>query len=283
MFFIAIVALIFLLSLSIVEAAIQINQDSHASSSNSPSGKISVGGQTAHPASSNPPSGVGTNQDLNSLYRKVSPVVVSVHAYDSKNDTSLQGTGFFIDGDDVITNYHVVQGSDKIEVITGNGERYTVTDIISKNLTSDLCLMRIDGLETRLIPLSFSATLPKIGDNIAVIGCPEGFEQTITQGIISAIRDDKNYGTVIQIDAAISHGSSGSPVVDMHGTVIGVATYYYGEGQNLNFAISGKQVIDLWRDAQNQVISGVSKNSPMDVPLPMSPKSFHPILDWSDE
>jgi serine protease Do len=72
-----------------------------------------------------------------------------------------------------------------------------------------------------------------------VIGNPEGFEGTVSDGIISAFRENRS---MIQITAPVSHGSSGSPVLDESGQVLGIATIVFREGQNLNFAISGEAI-----------------------------------------
>ena len=80
------------------------------------------------------------------------------------------------------------------------------------------------------------------GQRVLVIGNPEGLYGTVSDGIISAFRDD---GNIIQITAPISPGSSGSPVLNEKGEVIGIATYYGKEGQNLNFAVSSNALEDL--------------------------------------
>ncbi len=78
-----------------------------------------------------------------------------------------------------------------------------------------------------------------------MVGSPMGLEQTISEGIVSAVREIPNLGKIFQISAPISSGSSGSPVINMKGEVIGVATFQFIKGQNLNFAVSGKYVMDL--------------------------------------
>jgi len=80
---------------------------------------------------------------------------------------------------------------------------------------------------------------------VVVIGGPLGLEKTAPDGIVSAVRDIPNFGKIIQITAPISPGSSGSPVINMKGEVVGVATFRVVEGQNLNFAIPGERVARL--------------------------------------
>ena len=190
------------------------------------------------------------SQDFSKIYKEVSPSVVVVFAYDSNNRLISQGSGFFIDElGDVITNLHVVQGSNKLEVVTVDGKRYPVKDVLAKNLSGNIFLASIGIPKNTVQPLKLNASLPSIGEDIIIIGCPEGLEQTMTRGIISSVRDIGDYGTVVQIDAAISPGSSGSPVLNAKGEVIGIATFVYINGQNLNFAISSKQLSDLTEKA----------------------------------
>jgi tetratricopeptide (TPR) repeat protein len=193
---------------------------------------------------------VAASQEFSGLYNTVSPSVVAVIAYDTKNNQISQGSGFFVDvAGDVITNYHVVKGSNKAEVVTSDGNRYTIKKSIVTDEKSDLFLASVDMPKNVAYPLTVSPEIPEVGEDIVVIGCPEGLSKTITKGIISSVRDLENYGTVLQIDAAISHGSSGSPVFNKEGEVIGVATFNLIEGQNLNFAISGKQVYAILQKA----------------------------------
>ena len=96
-----------------------------------------------------------------------------------------------------------------------------------------------------------------------MVGSPMGLEQTISEGIVSAVREIPNLGKIFQISAPISSGSSGSPVVNMKGEVIGVATFQFIKGQNLNFAVSGKYVMDLRHKKTGMTIKewayGISK------------------------
>ncbi len=191
---------------------------------------------------------LAVSQDFSSLYKDVSPSVVVIIAYDLITNSISQGSGFFINEDgDVITNYHVIKGSNllTLEVITADGKKYLVKDTLATDIDSDLFLASVDIPKKMVHPIKISSAIPEVGEDIIVIGCPEGLSQTMTRGIISSIRDLKDYGTVIQIDAAISPGSSGSPVINNEGEVIGVATFGRIEGQSLNFAISSKQVSDL--------------------------------------
>jgi tetratricopeptide (TPR) repeat protein len=93
--------------------------------------------------------------------------------------------------------------------------------------------------------LPLDKTSPQEGESVVVIGNPLGLEGSVTNGIVSAVRDIPTFGRIIQITAAISAGSSGSPVVNMHGQVIGIATLQVTGGQSVNFAIPSERISQL--------------------------------------
>ena len=102
----------------------------------------------------------------------------------------------------------------------------------------DLALLKFSATDVAYLELGSSAKAVE-GQRVLVIGNPEGLQGTVSDGIISAFREDRN---LIQITAPVSPGSSGSPVLDESGQVIGMATLVYREGQNLNFAISSEYI-----------------------------------------
>jgi len=180
------------------------------------------------------------------VYRNVEPSIVVVLANDSQNAPLHQGTGFFINrAGDIITNFHNIEGANNVNVITTDGHMYSVKDVIEKDILGDLVCLSVDIPSQSILPLMINTTSPLIGDDIFVIGYPEGpggFAQSMTRGIVSSVRDLDEYGEVIQIDAAVSPGASGSPLVNSKGEAIGVATFGYIKGQRQNFAVSCKRV-----------------------------------------
>jgi tetratricopeptide (TPR) repeat protein len=113
-------------------------------------------------------------------------------------------------------------------------------------------------VDTRSEPINWvklTKDLPNIAEPVFVIGSPRGLEQTVSEGIVSAVRDLPEKGQMIQITAPISPGSSGSPVVNMKKEVMGVATLYLVGGQNLNFAVPSKHVIALKKEQTAKTIS----------------------------
>lgn len=163
-----------------------------------------------------------------------STVVVTMAEADGKL-ISL-GSGFFVRPDQVVTNYHVIEGAAKGYVkFIGKSTLYAIDGISAMDEERDLALLKIVDAKAPVLPLSENGGV-EIGETVYAIGNPEGFEGTFSQGIVSGIR---NAGTDqwVQITAPISSGSSGGPVVNAKGLVIGVAVASVVEGQNLNFAI----------------------------------------------
>ena len=187
------------------------------------------------------------------------------------NNKFSQGSGFFINKDGhFITNYHVVKGAYSIVVQLKDKIELKVAYVLAENEEKDLIKLAVDipgGLLEPGMWLDIDPESPDIADKIIVIGTPMGLGRTVSDGIISAIREIPDRGLVFQMTAPISRGSSGSPVIDMHGNVVGVAFLQIVNGQNLNFAIPGENIINLkaqqltniaaWSEKRN---SDVNKN-----------------------
>jgi tetratricopeptide (TPR) repeat protein len=183
---------------------------------------------------------------LTRLVQKIQPAVVTVIVYDMNNEVANIGTGFFISNKgEMVTNYHVLVGKYGAEVRTADGHTYPVKHIVAENRPADLLKVAVDIPPKKIRWLKISKESPAIAQQIVVVGSPMGLEQTVSEGIVSSIREIPAIGHFFQMSAPISPGSSGSPVVDMEGKVLGVATFQYLQGQNLNFAISAKSIQDL--------------------------------------
>jgi len=183
---------------------------------------------------------------LSHLVKRIRPAVVTIVSYDHNRKVLAQGTGFLVDKRGVIvTNCHVVKGALYAEAITYAGKKHRIGVVLAENRLLDL--IKVWGVEAdnNVSWLPISKSPPAIGDRVAVLGSPMGLDQTVTEGIVSAIRSLPDLGTYFQISAPISPGSSGSPVVNMRGEVIGVATSQIVGGQNLNFAVAAKHILNL--------------------------------------
>jgi len=184
--------------------------------------------------------------NLTKLVKKIQPAVVTVITYDIDKKVLLQGTGFFVDKKGhLITNYHVLKGGYAAEVKTYDGKKYPIKLVIAQNRHLDLIKVSVDIPKKSIHWVKIIKSMPDIAERVIVVGSPMGLEQTVSEGIVSAIRKIPKVGEIFQISAPISSGSSGSPVVNINGEIIGVATFQFVKGQNLNFAVPSKYVLDL--------------------------------------
>jgi tetratricopeptide (TPR) repeat protein len=118
-------------------------------------------------------------------------------------------------------------------------------------------LLQVDVPKALAIPLPIVRTVPQEGESIVVVGNPFGLEGSVSNGIVSAVREISGYGKIIQITAPISPGSSGSPVVNMYGQVIGIASLQAAEGQSLNFAVPSERILQL-KVSELQTVSSLT-------------------------
>ncbi|MDD5135471.1 MAG: trypsin-like peptidase domain-containing protein [Phycisphaerae bacterium] len=186
------------------------------------------------------------DEKLVDLVKKVKPSVVLISTFDKDNKPIGQRSGFFIDNKGrLITNHHVVEGAYSATIKTSTGKEYPVQGIVAKDIQADIVKLVVNQPDANMTFLNLSANVPSEGENIFVIGNPLGLESTVSSGIVSAVRDIPAFGKILQITAPISHGSSGSPVINSKGEVIGIATLVVTKGQNLNFAIPSYKIITL--------------------------------------
>jgi len=182
---------------------------------------------------------------LPDLVRRIKPSAVAIETFDARGEQLSRGSGFFIDSNRVVTNRHVIENAYRAEVHSYNGYVYPVKGVVAVDAEGDIAVLRIEAPAGQVRPLSLDRTSPQEGESVVVIGNPFGLEGSVTNGIVSAVRDIPTFGRIIQITAPISPGSSGSPVVNMHGQVIGVATLQITGGQSINFAIPSERISQL--------------------------------------
>ncbi len=182
--------------------------------------------------------------NLPAIVKRISPAVVVVET--QRGNKKGLGTGFFINSQGhIVTNMHVVYGAERAMVKTQEGRRYPVKRVVAEDKEADLVLISADIPPREIVPLEISGRLPEVGEKIYAIGHPMGLEKTVSEGIVSAIRKLPKLGDIIQITAPISPGSSGGPVFNGAGQVIGVARATFRTGQNLNFAVPGRKVLEM--------------------------------------
>ncbi len=150
-----------------------------------------------------------------------------------------QGSGFAISADGlIVTNFHVMQGADTATVTIG-GKTYNNVTVVASSHEYDLAILSIPAQDLVWLPLARNTNATSVGEQVLAMGNPQGLQGTVSDGIISAMDrqlDGITFG-LIQTSAPVSPGSSGGPLLNMKGEVIGVNALSYLAGQNLNFAI----------------------------------------------
>ena len=160
-------------------------------------------------------SGVEPPGSLKDLVGPIQKSVVTVINYDVDGDVSSIGSGFFISKSGVlVTNYHVLDGAYSASIKTVDGSQYPVATVLARNQLVDLIKIRVDIPGSRVTPVVLSRQEPAVADSVFVVGSPMGLEQTVSEGIISAVREMPAGGKVFQLTAPISRGSSGGPVLN---------------------------------------------------------------------
>lgn len=194
---------------------------------------------------------------LPELVKRIKPSAVAIETFDARGNSVSRGSGFFISADRIITNRHVIERSTRVEIHLMDGKKFVVRGVLAVDGEGDLALLQVELPPGLASPLPIVRTVPQEGESIVVVGNPFGLEGSVSNGIVSAVREISGYGRIIQITAPISPGSSGSPVVNMSGQVIGVATLQAAEGQSLNFAVPSERILQL-RVGELQSISNLT-------------------------
>lgn len=188
------------------------------------------------------------------VYEAVNRSVVNITAKSVKTERLIltehsegTGSGAIIDHEGhILTNYHVVTGAKEINVTLYDGKSYTAS-MIGADPLNDLAVIQIENTEGELFPVTFGdSRVLRVGMRVFALGNPFGLERTLTTGIISSLnRSLQIHGnwkikSIIQIDAAINPGSSGGPLLDSHGRLIGINTAIAttsGQSSGVGFAI----------------------------------------------
>lgn len=169
------------------------------------------------------------------IIKENSKAVVTVMAFDKNNEPVMQGSGFVVRADGaIVTNYHVISNATNIKVNV-NGTVLDVEGLILGDKENDLAILKAKAKQLQTVKIADSEKAT-VGEKVYVISSPEGTESTISDGKLSGIKEISSGRKVLQISVPVSPGSSGSPVFNKDGKVIGVATFLL-EAQNVNFAM----------------------------------------------
>ncbi len=178
----------------------------------------------------------GAESPLIELYHRVNPAVVHIQIYGPGGFPLGSGSGFLVDNDrHIVTNNHVIQGAEEIEVVFWNASR-TRAQLVGSDLDSDLAVLEVESAPEGIVPLELGdSDLVQVGQRVVAIGNPFGLQGTMTEGIISGLgrrlesqrasdTDGGRYSNpdIIQTDAAINPGNSGGPLLNLAGQVVGI-------------------------------------------------------------
>ena len=228
-----------------------------------------VGAQTAPP-----------KKDIPAIAKAANGSIVTIITLADDKPIAL-GTGFLVSPDGVIvTNYHVIKTGNVAVVKFPDGTALSVDGVLASDKVRDLAIIKIHGKTFRSLTLGNSDRV-QIGEDVVAIGNPLGLELTVSNGILSGVRTvEKEGGKFLQVTAPISHGSSGGPLFNMAGEVIGITAMYFEGGENLNFAIpvnDAKLLLATQSSALGSLPNEVEKE-----PVPSVPKAEPPAFWLKD-
>lgn len=187
------------------------------------------------------------------VVKRSSEAVVLIVISDSAGQETALGSGFLVSADgEIVTNYHVIKEAHSAIVKLSNGAFFPVRGVMASDAEKDLAIIRVNGKNLPFLTLGDIDKL-HVGDHVVAIGSPLGFEGTVSDGVVSALRDVDSK-KMIQTTAPVSHGNSGGPLLDMSDHVVGVITLGANPGlaQNLNFAVPCSEVQALLITARLQ-------------------------------
>ena len=175
-------------------------------------------------------------QSVQEIAREAFGSTVLLVMEDANGQPLSLGSGFFVRDGEIASNLHVVEGAASgYAKLVGQKAKYEIEGVTAVDPARDLVILRVSGSRASALTLGSSDAI-RVGEPVYAVGNPQGLEGTFSEGIVSSIRE---VGTdkLLQITAPISPGSSGGPVLNGNGRVIGVSVATFEGGQNLNFAI----------------------------------------------
>lgn len=194
--------------------------------------------------------------DLPTLIARVAPAVAVISDEDGR-----RGSGFVVSREGlIVTNLHVVAPMKQPRVTFASGRAFHAVAIVGYDSDRDLVLLKVAGKGLPTLPLGASASV-RVGQRVVAFGAPWGLSGTATNGIVSAIRLHHSLpgATLLQTDAAINPGSSGGPLVNTEGQVVGVVVSTIPKAQSLGFAVPVDELRSLIRSSGYGPGSGTAK------------------------
>jgi hypothetical protein len=197
-----------------------------------------------------------SQQVVADVVKQSSDAVVLIVISNSAGQETALGSGFLVSADgEIVTNHHVIKDAHSAIVKLSNGAFFPVSGVLADDSERDLAVIKVNGKNLPYLSLGDMDKV-RVGDHVVAIGSPLGLEGTVSDGIVSALRDVSNKKW-IQTTAPASHGNSGGPLLDMSNHVVGVITAGVNPelGQNLNFAVPCSEVASLVLTAHKHATS----------------------------
>jgi hypothetical protein len=224
------------------------------------------------------------SQEASLIYKNTVNSTVTI-----KTDNGALGSGFFVAPNIIASNYHVIEGAKNASCYLNNSDTgYKIDGYVGVDKSVDLILLKVSTLNKPAIKLA--VTTASIGQKVYVIGSPKGLPATISDGIISGMRDFEG-NKLLQMTASISPGSSGGPVLNSNGELIGISVSQLTDGQNLNFAIPKSYLqilLDFKKDTPIALSSLISYSAsiigrPIRLGnLEIAQNDFPELMNWAD-
>lgn len=195
--------------------------------------------------------------------------VVKLNCYEASGELLATGSGFMMfDEGVIITNYHVI--SDGVYSITGqmeDGLSFEVDSVLAYDEKKDIAILKAKAKTNKILLSQGDSTSMTKGEKVVAIGSPLGLLNTVSEGVFSGFITEDDL-TFIQFTAAISSGSSGGPLFDDRGNVIGITSASFTEGQNLNLAVPIENVVALWDNRSSEATTMVEFYDSFVPPIP---------------
>jgi hypothetical protein len=205
--------------------------------------------------------------DPGTLYKQASPAVVLIEALGSDGKVASTGSGLLVSADGkLLTNYHVIAHAKQATVRLANGDAYDLVEVIAVDKRKDIAFLKIPAVDMPIVKLGRS-NFVEVGQTVFSIGSPLGLQNTLSEGLVSGVREMDGY-RLFQVSAPISHGSSGGPIFNLNGEAIGIAVLTIEGGQNLNFAIPIDYARGMLGMSQTQPLESVYEPAPPSEPTP---------------
>lgn len=218
-------------------------------------------------------------KDIPTIAKDSNGMVVLIITSDKDGQPDAQGTGFLVSKDGrIVTNYHVIENAGSAIIKLPDGAFYDVEGVLAFDKDRDIAVIKAKGQNFHSAILGNSDRL-RVGETVVAIGNPLSLESTVSSGIVSGIRELERGDRYLQTTAPISPGSSGGPLFNLSGEVIGITTLFIKDGENLNFAIPINAAKNLLSSSQKIHSFPIEAETPKN--KPSAPAASHASISTS--